>query len=231
MNSAQFFSGIKGEASTGLRGDIFERNYLKLHSNIGGKRVRELLFDIDGETIAAGDDANLYLNLPKPENIFIFSLACLAAGPDGVIPGESGGQITISHRFKKFGDHVIMITNQTEFFRRLSIAISTHPYLYDSDYFEGGHGQVEYIDMHNHNGLTGLFRKDLEYAWQSEYRLCLGARAEALNAHGALELDIGDISDISNIIPTEKFVSSPITIRRGVAESINGVLQHRYTDL
>lgn len=230
MNSVQFFSDMVGESSTGLRSDILEKNYLKFHSQIEGERVGELIFDVGGESVSAGENANLYLDLPAPADIFLFCMAGLADGPEGLIPGEASGEVMLSERFTEFGDHVLVVKNNAEFSSRLNAAIAKHPGLYSSDFYEGGHGQVEYVDMHRHSGIVGLFRKDMEYAWQREYRFCVGATSDAKNSKGALELDIGDISDISQIIPTDKFVSSPISLRRGVIENINGVLRHIYTD-
>jgi hypothetical protein len=122
------------------------------------------------------------------------------------------GSLKFSERFREFGTHVLRITNPSEFFRRFSQVIAAHPYLYGSPFFEGGYGQVDYVDFTHYNGPIGLFRKPVEYAWQREYRLCLGAEAEALNDRGGLELNIGDLSDITQIIPVESFTTHPVTI-------------------
>lgn len=230
MNSVQFFSEIEGEVNAGLRRDTLERNYLRLHSKIGEQKTGDLFLDINGEKIHLGNDAILHLDLPSPKNIFIFCMAALADGPDGKIPGEASGKIDLSKRFSEFGDHALIIKNNIEFSRRLSSAIISHPHLYSSNFFEGGHGLVEYVDMTTHNGMVGLFRKDMEYSWQREYRFCLGANSEALNKNGALELNIGDLSDITQIIPMEQFISTPIKLRRGEITMIDGEMRHRYTD-
>ncbi|WP_223886812.1 hypothetical protein, partial [Pseudomonas amygdali] len=96
--------------------------------------------------------------------------------------------------------------------RRLSQAIEAHPHLYNSLFFEGGYGQVDYVDLSEYSGPIGLFRKPIEYAWQREYRLCFGAEPEALNDQGALELNIGDLSDITQITTVESFTSNPMTV-------------------
>ncbi|GLO24211.1 hypothetical protein PPUJ21368_20390 [Pseudomonas putida] len=230
MNSVNYFSQMKGEEATALRRDILEKNYLSLKSTLNGKQVGEFFAVIDGKEVSLGSEAVMNVDLPSPSNIFIFCMAALADGLDGRIPGEHAGQVTLSHRFAELGDHVLLIKDHGEFSKRLNAAILAHPYLYSSPFFEGGHGQVDYVDMKNHNGIVGLFRKDIEYAWQREYRICLGCSSEALNADGALELEIGDLSDITDIVPVEHFAAQTIRLKRGVFEKVEGIMRHRYTD-
>ncbi len=227
MNSVEFFSGMKGEETTALRRDVLEKNYLKFHSQLGGKQVGEFFVEINGEQISLGPDAVLRVDLPKPSNIFIFCMAALADGLDGTMYGEQQGSVTLSNRFVEFGNHVLVVKNNKEFSRRLSAAIASNPHLFSSPFFEGGFGQVDYVDMNTHNGVVGLFRKDLEYQWQREYRFCLGADSEILNSKGALELDLGDLSDITSIVPVEHYASQTITLKRGVIETVDGVKLHR----
>lgn len=108
-------------------------------------------------------------------------MAALADGPDGKIPGEVSGEIKLSKRFSEFGDHVLIVNNNLEFSKRLNTAINSNPYLLNSDFFEGGYGLVDYVDMATHNGIVGLFRKDMEYSWQREFRFSVGANSSALN--------------------------------------------------
>jgi hypothetical protein len=230
MNSVQFFSDMVGEASSGLRSDILEKSYLKLPSQVDGRRVGELMLEIEGESIPLGKNATLNVDLPNPSKIFIFCMAALADGLDGRISGEDSGQVELSKRFFEFGDHVLIVRSNSEFSRRLNAAIVERPCFFNSDFFEGGHGQVDYVDMASHAGIVGLFRKDNEYTWQREYRICIGAESQALNANGALEIDLGDISDISQIMPLKDFLASPIKIRRGQIEKVDGEYKHRYID-
>lgn len=228
MNSVQFFSDMVGEASSGLRSDALEKSYLKLPSKVDGKRVGEILLEVGGESVSLGENATINIDLPSPSNIFLFCMAALADGLNGRIPGEKSSEVELSKRFLEFGDYVLIIRSNLEFSKRLSAAIVEHPYLFSSDFFEGGHGQVDYLDMASHSGIVGLFRKDLEYAWQREYRICIGAESQALNANGALELNVGDISDISQIVPLKDFLASPIKLRRGQIDTATG--KHRYID-
>lgn len=230
MNSVEFFSGMKDEKTTALRKDVLEKNYLKFHSRLGGKQICEFFVEINGEQMSLGTDAVMHVDLPKPSNIFIFCMAALADGPEGSIPGEQQGAVTLSDRFVEFGDSVLVVKSNVEFSKRLNAAVASNPHLFSSPYFEGGFGQVDYVDMSAHNGIVGLFRKDLEYSWQREYRFCLGADSEALNSEGALELNIGDLSDITSIVPVEHFASQTITLKRGQIKIVNGVARHRYID-
>lgn len=228
MNSVQYFSDLEGEVSQGLRGDLLEKKYLKLHSKINEKKVGGIFIEINGKEIPLGDDASLYLDLPNPKNVFVFCMAAIADGPDGIIPGEKDGKVQLSERFLEFGDHVLIVKNNAEFSRRLNSAIASHPHLYGGECFEGGYGQVEYVDMAVHNGVVGLFRKDRAYSWQREYRICFGAGAEALNENGALELNIGDLTDITQIVSTQQFISEPLILRRGVIKKVDGEMVHKY---
>ena len=215
MNSVDFFSRMKGEEATALRRDVLEKNYLKLHSRQKGMQVGELFVEINGVETSLGPDAVMHVDLPRPSNIFIFCMAALADGLDGTMYGEHQGSVTLSDRFIELGDSVLVVNSNIEFSRRLNAAIASNPHLFDSPFLEGGFGQVDYVDMSEHVGVVGLFRKDLEYQWQREYRFCIGADSEILNSEGALELNLGDLTDITSIVPVEKFASQTITLKRG----------------
>ncbi|OZY45834.1 hypothetical protein [Pseudomonas lundensis] len=230
MNSVEFFSGMKDEKATALRKDELEKNYLKFHSRQDGDRISELFIEVNEEQFSLGPNAVMHVNLPNPSNIFIFCMAALAEGMDGTIQGEEHGAVTLSSRFVEFGDSVLVVKSNVEFSRRLNAAIASNSHLFSSPFFEGGFGQVDYVDMKARNGIVGLFRKDLEYQWQREYRFCIGADSEILNSDGALELDLGDLSDITSIVPVEQFASQAITLKRGLIEIKNGVPRHRYLD-
>lgn len=230
MNSVEFFSGMKDEETTALRKDQLERNYLKLHSHLDGNPIGEFFLEIDGKEYSLGPDATMHVELPRPSNIFIFCMASIAEGPDGRVQGEELGAVTLSDRFAEFGDHVLVVNSNVEFAKRLNAAISSNEHFYSSPFFEGGYGQVDYVDMRSYSGVVGLFRKDIEYQWQREYRFCVGAESEALNSTGALELDLGDLTDITFIVPVEQFASQTLKLKRGVIEVKDGVNTFRYID-
>lgn len=173
MNSVDFFSRMKGEETTALRKDVLEKNYLKFNGRQDGVQVGELFVEIDGVETSLGPDAVMHVGLPRPSNIFIFCMAALADGLEGTMYGEQQGSVTLSSRFAEFGDSVLVVKNNVEFSKRLSAAVTSNPHLFSSPFFEGGFGQVDYVDMNSHVGIVGLFRKDLEYQWQREYRSVL----------------------------------------------------------
>lgn len=216
MNSVDFFATMKGEETTALRKDVLEKNYLKFNGRQDGVQVGELFVEIDGVETSLGPDAVMHVDLPRPSNIFIFCMAALADGLEGIMYGEQQGSVTLSARFAEFGDSVLVVKNNVEFSKRLSAAVTSNPHLFSSPFFEGGFGQVDYVDMNSHVGIVGLFRKDLEYQWQREYRFCIGAESQILNSEGALELDLGDLTDITSIVPVEQYASQTITLKRGV---------------
>lgn len=47
-----------------------------------------------------------------------------------------------------------------------------------------------------------------------EFRISFGVEDYFLNQNGAFELEIGDISDISNIIPVQALIDEPFCFKR-----------------
>lgn len=223
MNSVDYFAKLEGEAGAALRRDELENVYLKLSSGVRDGVVSELALQVEGhDEILLNPEATMTLHLPRSETVMLYCFGSVSAGHDGQIWGLDNGVLQLSERFREFGTHVLRITNQAEFSRRLSQAITAHPHLYSSPFFEGAYGQVDYVDFSDYSGPIGLFRKPIEYAWQREYRLCFGAEPEALNDQGALELNIGDLSDITQIATVESFTSNPMTITQRTYRLIDG---------
>ena len=117
---------------------------------------------------------------------------------------------------------MLLITNAPEFGRRLSRAIARTSGLFRSDYFHGGYGLVEYKNLATYSGAKGLFVKDTRYSWQNEFRIVLGAEDHLLNQHGGLELQIGSIKDISQVISIQAILDTPISITRRRFRIVNG---------
>lgn len=150
----------------------------------------------------------------------IFCMSAFVQNETGKIQGESEGQIKINKRLLEFGDHMFLIRNAPAFSSRISNAIKGNPHVYGSKYFQGGHGVVEYVDTNKKSGHIGLFRKDKAYAWQNEFRFCFGVEDEGLNNKGAYELQIGDISDISSIVPVQPILDKPFSIKRHYVKKV-----------
>lgn len=224
MNSVDYFASLEGEVGAALRRDELEDVYLKLSSGIRNGVVSELALQIEGQDeFVLGPETIMTLNLPRPETVMVYCFGSVSATPDGQIPGLDDGLLRFSERFREFGTHVLRITNLAEFSRRLSLAVTNHPHLYNSPFFEGGYGQVDYVDFTDYSGSIGLFRKPIDYAWQREYRICYGAQSEALNDRGALELNIGDLSDITEITSLEKFIAHPMSVIARRYKSVDGI--------
>jgi hypothetical protein len=224
MNSTCYFAGIENEGAADLRGDPDEPVIARLR---GGK-FGSLHYTVKLH-VGEGDDrkefdvtrsGELNVQVPCPDNVMVFCLSALADDGTGRIPGERNGEFLLDPRFTQFGTHVLLIRSAPEFSARISEAIARTPHLYSSKYLQGGFGLVEYVDFPDRSGTYGLFRKAERFSWQREFRLILGARAEALNSKGALELRVGDLTDITDLVPVTAFIERPLKITRSVVKKV-----------
>lgn len=81
---------------------------------------------------------------------------------------------------------------------------------------------VEYKTLENYSGPKGLYTKDIKYSWQSELRIAFGVEDHLLNQHGAYELNIGDLTDITRIIRVQDWVDTPINVKRRAYRMVDG---------
>jgi hypothetical protein len=215
MNSLSYFSGYEEDSRIPVRRDELEDVYIQAS---GGKA--RLIFEVEddrgGKQFELGKDASLRIHMPYSENTFLFCMGVIAEESIDFPPGESHGAFRFDERYRNFGDHVLLITNPPEFLRRIQEEISSASHVYGTQFLEGGHGRVDYIDAGVHVGLLGLFRKGREYAWQNEYRIAMHVKKEALNPKGAFEFNIGDISDISAILSLERLIERPLSVKKRV---------------
>ena len=227
FNSLEFFSRLEEATPNPLRNDQTEAVYERFCAGQHGRYLGKLLLEIgegdERKTFDAGDEAVLTVGVPNPSNVMVFCMSALADDESGKMPNEVNGQLFFDPRLRQFGEHLLVVTSGAEFFRRINRAIAETDGLYGGDYFQGGAGLVQYVDIENHSGHVGLFRKDLVYEWQREYRIALGAKGEVLNEKGALELRIGDISDISEIMEIKPLIDNPVTVRRERGRIVEGV--------
>lgn len=121
----------------------------------------------------------------------VFCMYALRESPSGMV---------VDPRNFDFGDTFAIFTDFDEFTRRVQAALA-------------GTGQtvqwapVDYIDYATYEGPTGVFKKDCRFSYQSELRLAL------VPGFGtAHQLDVGDLSDITRIGPSEGL--RHITLRR-----------------
>jgi len=111
---------------------------------------------------------------------------------------EQNRIIDIPPRFREFGNCAIFITNPQKWLRRISEATQNHPHIKCCRVpnEEAWCGKVDYIKINEHQGRIGYFKKDLEYSWQSEFRMTFMDNREI----DAVNLDIGSIEDISEVV-------------------------------
>ncbi|GGO03802.1 hypothetical protein [Saccharibacillus kuerlensis] len=141
---------------------------------VGGKQLE----DIEGPIVLQENEADRQ-----------YSLSLYGITNELVQRHVEGEQEHLIHPWnEKFGDYAVVVTNPKEFRDRIDAACR-----------RGGfglrEGMVEYHEVENFTGRWGYFRKPKEYEYQSEYRLLLDQETEAED----YTLDIGDISDISEI--------------------------------
>ncbi|HIF9206409.1 TPA: hypothetical protein ACX6QK_003799 [Photobacterium damselae] len=219
MNSIDYFSNLKGEDGAKVRSDELESTFAQFQTGVvrNNHRVEITLNHPSFGEIDLPKGTNVSMGVPSPKNTFIFCMTCVGEDNKGNIRHLKGNKYHMDRRMKKFGSHTLVINQPAKFFERYSDAINRVDGFFINDYMDGGCGIVDYKKLSKHKGKIGLFIKDKHYDWQREYRFVLGANNSLLNASGALELDIGDISDISSIIETKRLIEEPMTITRGIA--------------
>lgn len=195
MNNIQYFREyedkdppLRGDPNEGLSASWLPKNVvLELNGHI-----IETVDKIDMRPVH-NDETNVYcMTMLSDKNI-------LDAGQDGLY---------LSSDFIKFGNKAVFIggSDIAEFYRRLSKAINNHPSVYapEDDLIVGR--KVTYLDRLDHHSRLSIFNKFSEYAWQFEWRFALKQK----NAKSALEIRIGDLSDIVHITDTESLINDPI---------------------
>ncbi len=215
MNSLDYFSNLKDEESLALRVDELEEVYGILRAGPNEKGFSTLsLKQGNGEELDLGSEAILTAKFPRPKNTVLFCMGALADGQDGVIPGEIDDQIIFDKQFLEFGSHILLINNSTEFSKRINAALAQETSAFGSKFFHGGYGMVDYKDLENYSGPIGLYTKDSKYSWQMEFRISFGVEDSCLNSDGAFEFNIGDLTDISQIIPVQALIDEPMRVKR-----------------
>lgn len=222
MNSLDYFSNLKDEEALALRMDELEKVYgvLRAGKNTHGYSTLSIKIGDSDEEIDLGPEAVLRADFPQPKNMMLFCMGAFADGKDGKIAGETGSSIFFDRRFLEFGSHLLLITNAPEFAKRISLAIGNEAGAFSTVFFHDGYGLVHYKALDNYSGAIGLYTKDLKYSWQLECRISLGVQDQCLNCDGAYELEIGDISDISQIVPVQAMIDHPMTVKRRTYKTV-----------
>jgi len=231
MNSFAYFAKVENEVSGSLRGDSLEPILGRIYGGLAGKYFNKFALRVgdggEAKVVDVSNNAVLTVEAPDPANIMIFCFSAFADDKTGKIPGESNGELRLDKCLLGFGSHMLLIRDAGALSARINIAIRKNPYLYSSKYFQGGYGLVEYADLEHTSANIGLFRKDKRYSWQHEFRFCFGVRNKGLNSVGAFEFQIGDISDITELLPLESFLQKPFTISRRIVKKVG----NKYVDV
>ncbi len=113
--------------------------------------------------------------------------------------------------FKNFGDTALLILNSNEFLHRVNKAIIEHGFLMNCgfiSYFDESIDTVEYIINVSTNLRNIAFWKRKKYSYQQEFRILIYSDTMLTEDH--IEIDIGDISDISVILDTDSVLKSRV---------------------
>lgn len=159
---------------------------------------------IDGEMEFVGTDIKFPLKnqmfLTKASNYPVFCMCCF----------KGFNQISFDdiqkEKFLNFGDTALIIIDSKEFEKRVSLAAISEGYkailgkvhYYSSDYNETGVIEALSKDINN----VAFFKRNI-YAYQQEARFLFVSEQSPVDH---IELDIGDISDISMVIPTKQLL-------------------------
>jgi hypothetical protein len=171
MKSLQYFKKIEDED---LRGDKYEG-------------VAEIKRGTSGTVTPKNNPGSPYIvrrweirwDLPHYKNINIF---CMCA----VRP--SMGSFPVNKRNFRFGDHALILTKPQEFIDRISSQLKSQNINHKANL-------VEYFN-NDYVGEVGPFRKPINFAYQSEWRLaCYSGHDKELN-----DICIGNIKDISIVV-------------------------------
>ncbi len=129
------------------------------------------------------------------DNLSVFCMYAAHSGNQETVSVESIDDFREMMRIPEdclsFGSHAVVITNASEFLKRVKAAALRENY--------GVHGRlVKYYDPRSFHGgspeeIEPIFNKRDEYEHQHEYRIAI----TGVEGNGPLILDIGDISDIS----------------------------------
>ncbi|MYJ13709.1 MAG: hypothetical protein F4078_05310, partial [Acidimicrobiia bacterium] len=149
----------------------------------------------------------------QPRDLDRLNVFCVHAGhidttpPKGTVASvdDVRRRLLVPERCLELGEHAVVVKDVPEFMRRFGAAIEREGY-------RAWTHLVRYYDpstFHGHfDGIDAVFRKQIKYGYQREYRFAIDTRRtddptpdpddEASDPKdGALDLDIGDIRDIT----------------------------------
>lgn len=169
MNNLDTFRKIEDQE---LRGDKHEALYEQ-------REVKNIRISLGSSKIGSAEKGFFQLWHDKPQGN-IFSMYALRTT-------ENLNDIEISTNCKKFGDTCVFILDIKEFIKRVKSA--TH-----KAGLEVFYAPVEYTDIKSFQGKWSIFRKPLEYSYQSELRFYIKS-----DGKGPFCLELGSLKDIAAI--------------------------------
>ncbi len=193
MNSLEWFRRDESENSNNVVGDLFE-GMLHIHE-------ANLVLSETGESIEIKDE----LMLTSASNDYVYCMF-------GINPYNNNFSFTKEQKeiIQTFGDTALLILDKDEFFKRI------HKAALEKDYEIYG-GFVHYYDEEkdsvnlNLSLLSGMqniaFWKRKAYAYQQEFRFLIHM-PDSKKDH--LELNIGDIHDISKVYKAHDILNAKV---------------------
>lgn len=171
MNTLSYFQGVE---DCELRGDKNEN----ISACIQAQDAEFFRKNTDGERVLLGTINDQILTRLAGFNPNVFCMYSFMVSPQKQI---------IDPKILKFGDKFVLFLEPTTFINRINEESKKLG-------FNLEYQHVEYVHRKTFNGEMGVFRKFETFAYQSEFRIMANA-----NPKGAWQLNIGDISDITEI--------------------------------
>ena len=111
-------------------------------------------------------------------------------------------------RLPNFGSHVLLIKDGNEFVERVKNGLLNAGYGYTRDFVQYHDGNIlQHMQEVAKDDMRIAFWKRQKYAYQQEYRILAHAQVE-----DHLCVDIGDLSDITQLVPTSDLLKTYIEV-------------------
>ena len=113
-------------------------------------------------------------------------------------------------RMPNFGDTVLVVNNGDEFVKRVKDGLLKAGYGFTRDYVQYyGINNLEQLKQVQKDNSRIAFWKREKYSYQQEYRFLVYG---CVDDH--LSVDIGDISDITDVIKAEQWLNTPFIVKQ-----------------
>jgi len=212
MNNLLYFIGLEKESSIDSdgQGDMYEGQLIR-HD------VTVVLCDPDTQKTLAQMDAKMSATDFGYQRYPVFCMFTLDSR-NLVAEKTEEGKLTKSYRFteeqvahilKNFGDHALMISNADEFICRVKNGFKAN------NIPAWITGLVQYYEPNDFNYLKDVFNdhfgatfwKRKKFAFQQEFRILALKKVDKF-----LQVDVGDIGDISTLLRTKELLNCQIDI-------------------